>query len=130
MPKDSHRTRWLTQSMSPSTPSSSAVAVHTHTHFRSNAIVISHPFPVECWRKEKNLQWHFTVHQRWREGRGRGQTVGKRVTNHTVTSAIYHSPHSPSLLSAMYTEQTPVASQERSAHTNKSCDLVASHCPI
>lgn len=91
------------------------------------------------WERE-NLQWHFIVHhQRWKDGRGRSQTVGKRVTNHPVTSAIYHSPHSPFLLYLPCTQSRHLwqaSRQERTQtrtanHTlTRTSDPVAFLCPL
>lgn len=91
--------------------------VCTHTQLVTLRLWFHILFQMSEWERE-NLQWHFIVHhQRWKDGRGRSKTVGKRVTNHTVTSAIYHSPHSPFLLYLPCTQSRHLWQARRQQHT-------------
>ncbi len=119
------------------------MCAHTASH---TAIMISHPFSDEWMRKRKSaVALYCPPSKVERRERTQSDCGKKSDKSHRNKRNLSLTTLALSPLSAVYTEQTPVAGQETTAHTNKNCkphtrshthththtgDRVAFPCPL
>ncbi len=95
------------------------MCAHTASH---TAIMISHPFSDEWMRKRKSaVALYCPPSKVERRERTQSDCGKKSDKSHRNKRNLSLTTLALSPLSAVYTEQTPVAGQETTAHTNKNC---------
>lgn len=111
------------------------ISVRKHAHIATHtAIMISHPFP----KRKSAVALYCPPSKVERRERTQSDCGKKSDKSHRNKRNLSFSTLALSPLSAVYTEQTPVAGQETTAHTNKNCkptlthtgDRVAFPCPL